>query len=104
MRYRGRMTDRNRKLLPDNWSLVRERALTTGLCRDGWYFDSEPSGACRRVELPGRCVKFCLVHQAGEVNDNGGCKITPTSEKNHWLNPPMRMNVCAHVLRTGELL
>ena len=26
------MADRNRELVPDNWSLVRERALTTGLC------------------------------------------------------------------------
>ena len=24
------MADRNRELVPDNWSLVRERALTTG--------------------------------------------------------------------------
>ena len=29
-------------LVPDNWSLVRERALTTGLCSEGWY--SEHSG------------------------------------------------------------
>ena len=27
---RGRMADRNRELVPANWSLVRERALTTG--------------------------------------------------------------------------
>ena len=49
------MTDRNRELVPDNWSLVRERALTTGLCSEGWY--SEHSGVCRRAELPGRSVK-----------------------------------------------
>ena len=30
------MADRNRELVPGNWSLVRERALTTGLCsKDG---------------------------------------------------------------------
>ena len=29
------MADRNRELVPDNWSLVRERALTTGLCSEG---------------------------------------------------------------------
>ena len=29
---RGRMTDRNRELGPDNRSLVRDRALTTGTC------------------------------------------------------------------------
>ena len=51
----SRMTDRNRELVPNNWSLVRERALTTGLCSEGWY--SEHSGVCRRVELPGRSVK-----------------------------------------------
>ena len=28
---RGRMMDRNRELVPDNWSLVRERVLTIGL-------------------------------------------------------------------------
>ena len=49
------MADRNRELVPDNWSLVRERALTTGLCSEGWY--SEHSGVCRRAELPGRSVK-----------------------------------------------
>ena len=49
------MEDRNRDLVPDNWRLVRERALTTGLCSKGWY--SEHSGACRRAELPGRSVK-----------------------------------------------
>ena len=31
------MTDRNRELVPHNWSLVRERALTTGLCSEGSY-------------------------------------------------------------------
>ena len=49
------MADRNRELVPDNWSLVRERALTTGLCSEGWY--SEHSGVCRRVEPPGGSVK-----------------------------------------------
>ena len=52
---RGRMADKNRELVPDNWSLVRERALTTGLCSEGWH--SEHSGVCRRAELPGRSVK-----------------------------------------------
>ena len=52
---RGRMADRNRELLPDSWSLVRERALTTGVCVEGWY--SEHSGVCRRAELLGRSVK-----------------------------------------------
>ena len=49
------MADRNRELVPDKWTLVRERALTTGLCSEGWY--SEHSGVCRRAELPGRSVK-----------------------------------------------
>ena len=49
------MTKRNRELVPDNWSLVRERALTTGLCSEGWC--SEYSGICRRAELPGMSVK-----------------------------------------------
>ena len=49
------MADRNREWLPDNWSLVRERALTTRLCSEGWY--SEHSGVCSRAELPGRSVK-----------------------------------------------
>ena len=52
---RGRMAHRNRKLVPDSWSLVRERALTIGLCSEGWC--SEPSGVCRTAELPGRRVK-----------------------------------------------
>ena len=49
------MADRNRELVPDNSSLVRERALTTGLCSEGWC--SEYSGICRRAELPGMSVK-----------------------------------------------
>ena len=49
------MTVRNRELVPDNWSLVRERALTTGLCSRGWY--SEHLGVCGRAELPGRSLK-----------------------------------------------
>ena len=49
------MADRNRKLVPDNWSLLRERVLTTRLCSERWY--SEHSGVCRRAELLGRSVK-----------------------------------------------
>ena len=41
------MTDRNRELVPDSWSLVRERSLTTGLCSVGWY--SGLPGVCRRA-------------------------------------------------------
>jgi len=33
------MADRNRELVPDNWSLVREIALTTGLCSEAWYYE-----------------------------------------------------------------
>ena len=51
----GRMADRNRELVPGSWSLVRERALTTGLTVEGWY--SEHSCVCRRTELLGRSVK-----------------------------------------------
>ena len=49
------MVDRNRELVPDNWSLVRKRVLTTGLFSEGWY--SEHTGVRRRGELPGRSVK-----------------------------------------------
>ena len=38
------MTDRSRELVPDNWSLVRQRALTIELCSEGWH--SEQSGVC----------------------------------------------------------
>ena len=41
------MADRNRELVPDNWSVVRERALTTGLCSERQY--SEYAGICRRA-------------------------------------------------------
>ena len=34
---RGRMADRNRELVPDNWSLVGERAMTAGLCLERRY-------------------------------------------------------------------
>ena len=52
---RGRITDTNRELVPDSWSLVRRRALTTELCSKGWY--SEHLCLCRRAELQGRSVK-----------------------------------------------
>ena len=42
------MPDRNRELVPDNWSLLREGALTTGLGSEGWY--SEHPGVCRRAD------------------------------------------------------
>ena len=65
------MADRNRELVPDNWSLVRERVLTTGLCcSEGLY--SEHSGVCRRAELPGKSVKvkkFRKVHGSLMGND-----------------------------------
>ena len=32
---RGSVVDRNRELVPGNWSLVRERVLTTGLGAGG---------------------------------------------------------------------
>ena len=57
---RGRMADRTRELVPDNWSLVREILLTTGLCLEGWYWtlgEGGGGGVCRRVELLG--VKEC---------------------------------------------
>ena len=50
------MAERNRELVPDNSSLVRERALATGLCSEEWY--SQHSGVYRRAELPGRSVKM----------------------------------------------
>ena len=37
------MADRNRELVPDNWSLVRERVLTTGLSSEGWYSEHSVS-------------------------------------------------------------
>ena len=51
------MADRNRELVPDKWSLVRERSLNTGLFvrKDGILM-----GVCRRAELPGRSVKPVL--------------------------------------------
>ena len=49
------MTERNRALVACCWSLVRERAVTTGLSAEGWH--SEYSGVCRRTEMPGRSVK-----------------------------------------------
>ena len=49
------MADRNREMVPDSLSLVRERELATGLSSEGW--DSEHSGVCRRAELPGRSEK-----------------------------------------------
>ena len=30
------MMDKNGELVPDNWSPVRERAMNTGLCAEGW--------------------------------------------------------------------
>ena len=36
------LTERNRGLVPDNWSLIRERALTLGLCSEGWYSVHQP--------------------------------------------------------------
>ena len=37
------MADRNRELVPDNWSLVGERMLITRLCSEGWYSEHSVS-------------------------------------------------------------
>ena len=50
------MADRNRELVLDNWSLVRERALTTGLCRNDGILNTRVP-AEERAELSGRSVK-----------------------------------------------
>ena len=45
------MANRNRELVPDSWSLVRERALTTGLCAVGWYSDIYvPRPVCMKIK------------------------------------------------------
>ena len=51
------MAERNWELVPDNWSLVREGPLTTGLCSKGWYSEHSSVCECRRAELMGRSVK-----------------------------------------------
>ena len=51
----GKKGRKRKKIFFLNWSLVRERALTIGLCSEEWY--SEHSGVCRRAELPGGSVK-----------------------------------------------
>ena len=53
------MTNRNRELVPDNWSLVRERALTTRPI----YIDHMCMGACLRACVRTRaraCVCICV--------------------------------------------
>ena len=57
------MVDRNRELVPDNWSLVSERLLTTGLCSEGWC--SEHSVVCRRADLPGMRLGWIYSSVAG---------------------------------------
>ena len=47
----GRMADRNGELVPDSWSLVKERAPTTGfllLLLQGWY--SKHLGVCKNKQ------------------------------------------------------
>ena len=41
---RGSMTDTNRQLVPGSWSLVRERALTSGISAEGGYFGDSGVG------------------------------------------------------------
>ena len=47
------MADRNRELVPDNWSLVRERPLTTVLVRKDGILNTRVSveeRSCREAE------------------------------------------------------
>ena len=55
----------NKKAETDNWSLVSEIALTTGLCSEGWY--SEHSGVC--MQKSGAAVKECK-GEDGLMSDN----------------------------------
>ena len=52
---RGRMTDRDRELVPDNWSLVRVRELSTGLCSERGY--SEQLGCLQKYGAAGKECK-----------------------------------------------
>ena len=58
------MADRNRELVPDNWSLVRERALTKGLCSEGWC--SEYSDGT--ITFPGHVPLLHNSVKSGDVN------------------------------------
>ena len=53
--FLNQLMDRNQDPVPESWKLVRELALTPGLCSERWY--SEHSGTCRRAALPGRSIK-----------------------------------------------
>ena len=48
-----RQTETESSFVPDNWSQVRERTVTTGIWKDGIL----NSGVCRRAKLLGRSVK-----------------------------------------------
>ena len=51
------MTDRNRELVPDSWSLVRERALTIGLGSEGWHIlDTKIAKDEFCLVLPSSCL------------------------------------------------
>jgi len=43
------MTDRNREFVPDNWSLLRERVLTTRLFSEGSYSEHSEERNCREA-------------------------------------------------------
>ena len=58
--------DRDRELVPGSWSLVSERALTTGLSVEEEY--PEQSAVCRRAELLGRSVKVRKVWKVDGTN------------------------------------
>ena len=59
---------RQKQLVPDNWSLVRERALTTGLCSAGWY--SEHSGVCTSthfINTKSFCWCYCYYYDVNHT-------------------------------------
>ena len=64
------MTDSNRELVADCWSLVREGAMsTTGRFAKGCY--SERSGVCRRAELLGMSVQVKTLRKVdGDIMSN----------------------------------
>ena len=67
------MTGRNRKLVPDSRSLVRERALTTGLVRKYGILNTRVSAENRENTTVSAAILCSAVCVSDVVNKGGTC-------------------------------
>ena len=76
------MTDRNWELVPGRQSLVRERALSTGLGADGWYPTLHYTRQLKNKLDNDKYIKLGASMYRTKSNNIACASFSPAKEKN----------------------